>query len=81
MKGGLKQLQSANMGAGNGVGFHESKMQAWLRTGTKFGNQLQWTGRQLQYNWTLPLACSSDSSDKVAAGQRSRHDPRQEGLR
>ena len=52
----LNQLQKAHMGASRGVAMHESRMQSWLRTGTKFGNQLQWTGRQLQYNWTLPLA-------------------------
>jgi TP901 family phage tail tape measure protein len=27
-----------------------------MTAGTKFGNQLQWTGRQLQYNFAMPIA-------------------------
>lgn len=37
-----------------------------LRTGTKFGNQLQWTGRQLEYNWTLPIAVAGTAATKWA---------------
>ena len=30
----------------------------------KTGNQLQWTGRQLQYNWTLPLLLAAGAATK-----------------
>jgi TP901 family phage tail tape measure protein len=33
---------------------------------SKFGNQLQWTGRQLQYNFTLPLAIAGGAAMKFA---------------
>src|SRR6188768_1431098 len=33
---------------------------------TKFGNQLQWTGRQLQYNFTLPIALAGLAAGKFA---------------
>jgi TP901 family phage tail tape measure protein len=32
----------------------------------RWGNQLQWTGRQLQYNWTLPLAIAAGAAGKWA---------------
>ena len=31
-----------------------------------FGNQIQWTGRQLQYNWTLPLLLAGGAATKFA---------------
>lgn len=34
-------------------------MMAW-------GNQIQWTGRQLQYNWTLPLLLAGGAATKFA---------------
>jgi TP901 family phage tail tape measure protein len=33
---------------------------------TKMGNQLQWTGRQLMYNWTLPIVASGTVMAKWA---------------
>jgi TP901 family phage tail tape measure protein len=33
---------------------------------TKFGNQLQWTGRQLQYNFTLPILLAGAAATKFA---------------
>jgi TP901 family phage tail tape measure protein len=54
----LDALTAAEKRAAAGTNGHESAMQRWMRTGTKFGNQLQWTGRQLQYNWTLPILAS-----------------------
>lgn len=33
---------------------------------TKYGNQLQWTGRQLQYNFTLPIAIAGAAAAKFA---------------
>ena len=30
------------------------------------GNQIQWTGRQLQYNWTIPLAIAAAAATKFA---------------
>lgn len=33
---------------------------------SKFGNQLQWTGRQLQYNFTLPLVLAGAAATKWA---------------
>lgn len=32
----------------------------------KFGNQLQWTGRQLQYNFTLPIVLAGAAAAKFA---------------
>jgi TP901 family phage tail tape measure protein len=32
----------------------------------KFGNQLQWTGRMIQYNFTLPLAIAAGAATKWA---------------
>lgn len=32
----------------------------------KWGNQLQWTGRQLQYNFTLPIALAAGAATKFA---------------
>lgn len=33
---------------------------------TKYGNQLQWTGRQLQYNFTLPILLAGAAAAKFA---------------
>lgn len=35
----------------------------------KFGNQLQWTGRMLQYNFTLPIALAGGAAFKFAMDQ------------
>lgn len=33
---------------------------------TAYGSQLQWTGRQLQYNWTLPILAAGAAATKFA---------------
>ena len=50
-------------GAAASAGFIGSRQIASL---TKFGNQLQWTGRQLQYNFTLPIALAGAAAMKFA---------------
>ena len=35
----------------------------------KWGNQLQWTGRQLQYNWTMPILLAAGAATKFALDQ------------
>lgn len=58
-----KQLASANAvsAAPNGIGSAKSRksMSSW-------GNQIQWTGRQLQYNWTIPLLLAGGAATKFA---------------
>jgi TP901 family phage tail tape measure protein len=36
---------------------------------SKFGNQLQWTGRMLQYNFTLPIVLAGAAATKFALDQ------------
>jgi TP901 family phage tail tape measure protein len=52
---------SLNGANGALAGFHQGLAQAPL---AKFGNQLQWTGRQLQYNFTLPIALATGAAVK-----------------
>ena len=47
-----------------GVGFLGNPRQ--MSGLTKFGNQLQWTGRQLQYNFTLPIALAGIAATNFA---------------
>ena len=42
-----------------GMARNRKSMAAW-------GNQIQWTGRQLTYNWTLPLAIAGGAATKFA---------------
>ena len=57
------QLATANATAASPTGITGSRnrksMLAW-------GNQIQWTGRQLQYNWTLPLLLAGGAATKFA---------------
>ena len=57
------QLATANAVAASPTGIAGSRnrksMMAW-------GNQIQWTGRQLQYNWTLPLLLAGGAATKFA---------------
>ena len=46
----LKQLQQQS-----NQPFNTKPLEAWLSAATRFGNQLQWTGRQLEYNFSIPL--------------------------
>jgi TP901 family phage tail tape measure protein len=59
----LKAL-SAQMGKSSiqGGNFLHSAIQPLA----KFGNQLQWTGRQLQYNFTLPILLAGGAATKFA---------------
>lgn len=57
------QLAKANMTSSgpNAIGGAKNRktLMAW-------GNQIQWTGRQLQYNWTLPLLLAGGAATKFA---------------
>lgn len=53
--------QMAAAGAVSGIGNGRQ-----LSALTKYGNQLQWTGRQLQYNFTLPLLIAGGAATKFA---------------
>ena len=57
------QVARANSAAASPTGIGGSKsrksMMAW-------GNQIQWTGRQLQYNWTLPIVLAGAAATKFA---------------
>jgi TP901 family phage tail tape measure protein len=55
MKGELRQIDSAQRKAAAGAKVHDNAMRGMIQNGVKVGNQLQWTGRQLEYNWTLPV--------------------------
>lgn len=57
------QLSAANKTATGGSMLGGVRQQAAL---TKWGNQLQWTGRQLQYNWTLPIVLAGAAATKFA---------------
>lgn len=57
------QISKANAvsAAPNGINGSRNRksMMSW-------GNQIQWTGRQLQYNWTLPLLLAGGAATKFA---------------
>lgn len=53
------------MGSAASAGF-TAGMNNGSRGMIRFGNQLQWTGRQLQYNWTLPLLLAGGMAAKWA---------------
>lgn len=58
---------SAAASAGNDR-FSRSADNAFKSLG-KWGNQLQWTGRQLEYNWTLPIIAAGGAATKFALDQ------------
>lgn len=62
----LNQVNGAQQRGTAAAQRHEAATSRALRTGTKFGNQLQWTGRQLEYNWTLPIAVAGVAATKWA---------------
>lgn len=64
VQGGVNGLSTA-MGAANRIGFLGGGARQ-LSALSKFGNQLQWTGRQLQYNFTLPLALAGAAAVKFS---------------
>lgn len=57
------QLATANATASapNAIGNSRSR-----KTLGAWGNQIQWTGRQLQYNWTLPLLLAGGAAAKFS---------------
>lgn len=57
------QLATANAtsSAPNAIGNARSR-----KTLGAWGNQIQWTGRQLQYNWTLPIVLAGAAATKFA---------------
>jgi len=57
------QLATANATAASPTGFASARGRKSLMA---FGNQIQWTGRQLQYNWTLPLVLAGGAATKFA---------------
>jgi TP901 family phage tail tape measure protein len=63
----IAALNGAMAAAGataNGPGFIGGTRQ--LSALSKFGNQLQWTGRQLQYNFTLPIVLAGAAAMNFA---------------
>lgn len=60
----LNGIQTAARGAGNGVNSIFSGNAA--ANMEKFGKNLQWTGRQLEYRFTLPLVAAGIAAGKFA---------------
>lgn len=64
----LKSVQAATASIGNAGGAAGGKVANGLNRGLqamgKFGKDLQWTGRQLEYNFTLPLALAGGAAVK-----------------
>lgn len=58
------QLARANRTAATGAAFGGGNVMG--RNLASFGNRLQWTGRQIQYNWTLPLLLAGGLATKWA---------------
>ena len=63
VKAQLAQLQGQLEAAGRAEGPGSGRQLTAL---AKYGNQLQWTGRQLQYNFTLPLAIAGAAATNFA---------------
>jgi TP901 family phage tail tape measure protein len=59
----LALLQSGIIAAGKADGPGNGRQLSQL---AKYGNQLQWTGRQLQYNFSLPLALAGAAATHFA---------------
>lgn len=62
----LKALQAQSRATANGVGAVGQKAQWGLPFISKWGNQVQWVGRQLMYNFTLPIALAGGAATKFA---------------
>lgn len=45
---------------------HNASLHAGALAMNRWGNQVQWTGRQLQRNWTIPLALAAGAATKFA---------------
>lgn len=64
MEAQMTRLDRATLGAAAAGG----RMNRWLASGhlEKYGKNLQWTGRQIEYNFTLPLALAAGAATKWA---------------
>ena len=58
----LGRLRASSMGAGGAMG----RIGAAGASFMKLGNQIQWAGRQLQYNFTLPILLAGGAATKFA---------------
>jgi TP901 family phage tail tape measure protein len=61
-----KQLAAANATSATGILAGGSAGNRSRKALGAWGNQIQWTGRQLQYNWTIPLALAAGAATKFA---------------
>jgi TP901 family phage tail tape measure protein len=62
---GMLQAQTRRTNAAMAGGFFGGRTQAFSNI-TRMGNRLQWVGRQLQYNFTLPIALAGIAGTKFA---------------
>lgn len=62
----LRQVEAANYRAAGGVRSVGQAAQWGLPYLSKWGNQIQWAGRQLMYNFTLPIALAMGAATKFA---------------
>jgi TP901 family phage tail tape measure protein len=60
----LRALQMGVAGLNGGLGVMGARAAGSTRSLTAWGNQMQWTGRQLQTNWTLPLLAAGAAAFK-----------------
>ncbi len=67
--GDLTRLSAATKAAGTGAASMGRNTNGAFQSLGKWGNQLQWTGRQLQYNWTLPVLAAAGAATKFALDQ------------
>jgi len=62
---------AANAKAASGVRAWVAAQTAGLKATSYLGNQIQWAGRQLQYNFTLPLLIAGGAAFKWAMDQEA----------
>lgn len=63
VQGELRTLQAAGSGVGAGMAGGFTKA---IHHATAFGKNLQWTGRQLEFNFTLPILLAGAAAGKWA---------------
>jgi TP901 family phage tail tape measure protein len=66
VQGDLTRLATAQAASNARAGGAAAGMAAFGKSLTKTGSQLQWTGRQLAYNFTLPLAVAGVAATHFA---------------
>lgn len=66
LKGEIARLDQGMARGARGARGMEGGFARAMTAGTKFGNQLQWTGRQLQYNFAMPIALATGLAVKFA---------------